>query len=405
MTRHSIFRTKIIAGSAALAIAAVSPAAWASTETSVDINASAYYATNPFLLTSGDTETASFSITAIPRVKIEDEVTRYELAGSFQHVEYLKRYSSTQNVSIEGTGWQRFDPRTELNIAAALSSTLTNSTNFGGLIVGLPGQLPNPTTLPILDDITLNGIRQRSNVARMSADLTHKPSAFDSVSVGVDAGVVRYGKSSISQEYNYAGTSLGYSRTLNDRVSIGATVSLLDTDYRYVRFGDGTVISPQLTLTAKLDARWSLSAAAGVSITKTSLLVGNDTRTALSGSLGVCRQGERDNFCLFGVRAATPTSFGGIQNQTSVSTTYSNRLTARDNLQLSAFYAQVSAPSSVIGRSVKSLSGRASLDHRLTERLAAFVSAGYADTFERGLSRRANATVSVGVSYRLGGRR
>ena len=200
--------------------------------------------------------------------------------------------------------------------------------------------------------------------------------------------------------------SLGYSRILNSRTSVGINVGLSRSDYRRTALGDATTISPQLTFSTKFGAALSLTASLGVSHSNITGPVGKYSQNSASGSLSLCNAGSASKFCFFASRSVQPTSFGGtVRPQTSVGANYSLRLDAKSSIDATANYSrsgQVNQTNIPTNGSFDY--GQASLNYsrRLSQRLHGNLTASFADSYRDPTPRKANMTVGFGLSYAFG---
>ena len=408
------------AASALIAASTLFGAGSAHAETSVwaDTSVNARISNNPYLLTGTNNDSASSTVSLAPGVSFNDGTTTVSVTGQVQHTEFFKRYGSTDSYSVNGSLNQRFNAKTgfranlgyDSSVVGAndLLSSLNNGIPGGGIPGGgIPGGgNPGGGVLPPLPgDITLNGLRQRRTSFNGGLGLDYTASARDRWNIGSSFSISQYPTGSVASEYGYAAASLGYNRTLNGRTSIGFDVSVSQTDYRRTALGDATTVSPQLRFTTKLDGGWSLSVSAGASRSSIREVVGRSNQTSLSGSVNLCQSSQSGAFCLFGSSAVQPTSFGGVRPQTSVGASYNARLDGRSSIGATVNYARSSQSSVGAGRSVDYGNASITYSHRITAKLQGYFTAGYADSFRDTISRRANADLTVGISYTFGERR
>ena len=265
-------RGLFVAGAAVLFTAC--PAA-AQTGSDVSVTASTAYDSNPFLAFGNDTETASFRLELAPSVYRSDGISSLKVSGRVEHVEYMRRYDSTQNLSANVAASHRISERLDATANFSISSSVS-TTDFVGPI-GVGDEVgSDDLPLPIDNDITLLGDRQRRNQAAADATLRYTPSEFDEIRWSSSARANRYGAARL-QDSDYASQRLAYSRRINDGFMIGGLVDASISNFRDTRVGDARTLSPQLSVSALLGARLQASGSFGVAFTRTNLAVGRDT--------------------------------------------------------------------------------------------------------------------------------
>lgn len=397
-------KERLLLGAVAIGQCVLPSAASAETIFSADVSAGVGVATNPYLLTGPNTDSGSASISVSPRVLVKEAASTFELSGTIQHVEYFKRYDSTQNYSADANYDRKLSGQTRMRANFGFDSSVTSAND---IFVDPIGGVIDPTLPPIIGDVTLNGTRQRRNSFRGFGGIYHSISPRSQINLEFNGALLRLPNGGVGlDEFDTYGENLSYSRRVNERLSLGASVGVSRSNYLRTRVGDATVISPQLTLDLQIDARWSLNAAAGASINRINEFLGRSTTTTLSGSFGVCRRGDRSNFCLDLSRSAAPSSLNGLRTQTSIGASYSYRLSERTDLSASANYSRASRPLVNVGSApIEYFNSSLTLSRQLNQRLHGFVSAGYGDSFQQGFQQRANIQGNVGVRYRLGDRR
>lgn len=390
----------IVAGAAALLLA--SPTL-AQTGSDVSVTASTAYDSNPFLAFGGDTEVASFRLELAPSIYRSDGISSLKVSGRVEHVEYMRLYDSAQNLSANVSASHRINERLDVSAVVAISSNVS-TTDFAGPIGGGEELGPGDLPLPVDNDITLLGDRQRRNSAAADASLRYTPSEFDEIRWSSSVRASRYGSARL-QDSDYASQRLAYSRRINSGFTIGGLVDASVSNFKDGRIGDAKTLSPQLSVSAMLGTRLQASGSFGLSFTRTELAAGRDTSTAITGNASLCYKGSLSNFCLTGLRQVLPSAIGGVRKQTSIGTTYSLRLSERETVQLGGNYSTASAPLAGPGGDFESIRGYARYERRLNERTRLFASAGYSDTSDDLGVRRSNVQGAVGITFKFGSTR
>ena len=398
------FRLKVhclfVAGAAAFL--STVPAA-AQTGSEVAVTASTAYDTNPFLAFGGDTETASFRLELAPSVYRSDGISSIRVSGRVEHVEYLRRYDSAQNLSANVAASHRINERLDATANFSISSSVS-TTDFVGPIGTGEDLGPDDLPLPVDNDITLLGDRQRRNQAAADATLRYTPSEFDEIRWSSSARANRYGSARL-QDSDYASQRLAYSRRIDDGFTLGGVVDASVSNFKDSRIGDARTLSPQLSVSAMLGSRLQASGSFGLSFTRTNLAVGRDTSTTFAGNAALCYKGSLSNFCVNGSRQVLPSAIGGVRKQTSLGTTYSLRLSERETVQLGGSYSMASAPLAGVGGDFESIRGYARYERLLNERTRLFASAGYSDTSDDIGARRSNIQGALGITFNFGNTR
>lgn len=382
----------------------IAPApAMAETSFVVDSSLEAGYVTNPFQSPGPSPSSAVITGSVSPELEVRDARGSYRLRGSFRHEEYLKRYRSSQDYGVNFQTERTFDARTQFSGRVGFESSIVGNNNL--FLDGIPDVGADPNLPPILDDVTLNGVRQRQESLSAGLAFVHRPSERDELSLSYSGSMVRFPGVTARDEYDFISQRLGYFRRIDANLSIGGSVAVARTDYQRGTLGDGRIITPQLTARLRLGPRWTLSAGGGASITRTQTFLGRLTQTAVSASVDACYKESRSNFCLNLDRQAMPSSFDGIRTQTLVSANYNYRLSERTDVGARASYSKASQPIGNVGSSLESLSFGLNLSRTISRQLSVYANAGYGDTFEAGRGRRANAQVAAGIRFTFGDRR
>jgi hypothetical protein len=387
----------VVAGAAALLL--VSPAD-AQTGSDVAVTATTAYDSNPFLAFGGDTEVASFRLELAPSVYRSDGISSIKVSGRVEHVEYMRLYDSAQNLSANVSASHRINERVDVAATVSISSSIS-TTDFSGP-VGDGEQLgPDDLPLPIDNDITLLGDRQRRNSAAADASLRYTPSEFDEIRWSSSVRANRYGSARL-EDSDYASQRIAYSRRINRGLLIGGLIDASVSNFKDGRIGDAKTLSPQLSASAMLGSRLQASGSVGLSFTRTELATGRDSSTAITGNASICYKGSLSNFCLNGQRQVLPSAIGGVRKQTSIGTTYSLRLSERETVQFGGNYSTASAPLTGVGGDFESIRSYARYERLLSERTRLFASAGYSDTSDDLGIRRSNFQGAIGITFKFG---
>ncbi len=400
----------------------LSTTAHASPETlfSTDVFLGAGYATSPYLTSGSARGSGTATVEVRPVLDVRTQSSSFRVEGSVRRVEFFREYDPTMSYSLAASGTGQVAQNTSVNGSLGFYSSRSGVNQSLYNIVD-PG---GTTTLPpsVVDDALINGanIRQRNFSANVG--LSHRFTAVDSVNLGASASALRVPRGRGLDEYNYFTQSVEYARRLSDTTQVGLGVIVGESNYLRTRVGDGRTITPQLSITRNLPGDYVLTASGGASFSRFNDQVGRRSSTDLAGSLSLCRQRDLSNLCARIDRAVQPSAIGGPRARTTVGLAWGRTLTQTDTVSVTANYSRsgeafiITNPVPPAGppttpttpsftrstRPVDYVSLGANYDHRFTQRIAGFVSAGYSDTFQKGINRTANYQANVGVRIRLG---
>ena len=371
--------------------------AWINTSTKVDI------ASNPFLSTGSKTSAASASISVSPGLKFFDAAKTISFSADYRHTEYSRRFDSTESYAANANIGQKMSSRLSFNADIGIDSSIVGAND---LLTFRPNPANGGAFPPLPGDIALNGLRQRRQALNGGLGFDFAASARDNIQTQGGFSMVRFPSVSTASDYDNANGSIGYNRVLNSRTSLGLNLSVSRADYLRTFLGDATTFSPQATFSTKFGASWSLSASLGVSHSKISGLVGRSGQTSASGRFNICHTMSQSKFCLDGSRSIQPSSFGSsVRPQTSIGASYNLRLDSKSTIDAVADFSrtgQISQGNIVTGRSVDYAVASLTYSRRISQRLNGLVTIVYADSFRDPIPRKANANLSLGISYAFG---
>lgn len=419
-----MIRTGTALGAIAVALVAMPSVAAAQSEErlSADVSATAGYSNNPFSVTGDDTGAAVLTLDFAPRYQILTERSTITLSGDANLQQYARRYG--RNDSYSGAldyvlrANERVTAHTRLDLSSAVLGSFTGlQPNFGTIGTGTTGEgtipgtttpvVPIPTTTPFvpITDIGLFGLRNRRKLARLSGDLSWTLSLRDSLTVSGYAEATRFGSLPQFGNYEAYSASLGYSRRVSDRLSVGLRGSASSFEYRTAD-NNSRVFPIEATASGRLSERWTVDGALGVTFVESSA-PGSTNRTSLSGNLNLCRQGQLTSTCIQAARQVSPTGLVGTQYVTSAGINWSMRLSELSNISLGGNYSKVGGDNSRLVPGFLPLQnefvqGTVSYDRRLRERLRLVTSAHYGRLLNGNVGRPSDFGGQVGLSYRIG---
>jgi len=255
---------------------------------------------------------------------------------------------------------------------------------------------------PVIDPSSASFQGQRRTTFSGGVNVGHQLSGRDSLSVSASAAVVRGESGSTINDYNSGSVSASYSRQLNERISLGLSMSVGRSDYLGTRIADSTTYSPAFNASFRLPRKWRIEVNGGVTFLKQNTPAGTENKTFASGTVTVCHEPGRLATCLTASRSVAPSSNGTVGVATSAGINASYKTSDRGSVSAALSYATNERTGIFGGFREDYINSSASYSHKLSRRITANVNVGYADSFESVVARKANFSVSVGVRCRIG---
>jgi hypothetical protein len=372
----------------------------AETKISADANLEGGYASNPFLGSGGDTGAATATASIMPKIVFEEATSSLSLTGNAGRTLYSRSgYRANENYGLQGAYLRKLSPLSSFNISAGYSQSTQNA--LQPILSPIQGI---DTGVNILDPSAIETLGQRVKIFNGSAGFTTTLSPRLSLSAQAYGSIVKYPtRGSFAQDYDSFGGGLNLSYALNDRISLGPSVSYSRSVYKNDLFGSSNQISPGITVNMRFPSRLRLTLTGAAAISTIDQAGLSTTRTSLNASANLCRDGNRSSICIDARRSTSPTAFSGLSNVTSVGANYSYRLTPRSRFDLNANYSKThTLDNTAIARDLSFASAGGNFSRQMTPRLSFMVKAFYTKSFEAIIATRDNIYGGVGVSYRLG---
>ncbi len=399
--------TRLLAGSAALASLLVSGTSVAETRVGADVGVNVGVATNPFGSTTNSAASGTLNGSFAPFLTLVSPTGSTTLRGNVSHTEYTRLYDGTTDYTVSLSTAHKISPQASLTGGLSYSSYVNNG--LFPVINPVIGAPINPNDPIFVDPSAGANLRERTEVLSGNVGLSFAVSPRDSIDLSARGTQVSFPNgSALSQGYKSYGGSAYYMRTISANTSIGAGLDFMRNDYDNPAFGSSTQYSPTARLTTRLAPRLSLNVSAGLTFSQTDVLGGSVNSTAFSGSVGLCRDGERARFCVTGSHGISPSTLTGSSKVTSLGASYQYKLTPRSNISANLSYSRSQSLSNIpnIGNLANQDADYGqvgiSYDRQILERLSAVVSAGYSDSFGSLVQRGSNLFGSIGLRYRLG---
>jgi len=391
---------------AAAASVCLSPCvASAQSRASVDVSAGATAASNPYLLDGPNTSAAGVNLTIRPSLTVETGTSSVTFGGDLSLEEFFDKYGLDDSVQLDASGEHRIDEKTTLSTNVGFRSSKSAARRFylsapTGIVDG--AEVPDASLL----DPTLANLIGRSSRLSVNGSLKHllDPRSFLVATAGI--GLTRVNSVS-GRDYRDSNFGLEYTRTLSETTSAVVTVNGGYADYLGQRAGDGLFFTSLVGVDHQFSQAIHFSAQIGASIAAIESPTGTrDTTVAWAGNLNLCNADGRGSVCLTGARATQPTSFGGLTTVSSIGLNYARTLGPRDTASVSATYARTSQARlpflTGLSRRTELASVSGTFRHKLTERIAAFVTPSLALVDDGQSGRRENYQLLLGVSYIFG---
>ncbi len=397
------------AGSALLVTAsamAVMPlAANAETVANVDVSLGALAASNPYLRDGTDTGSAAATLTLRPYISAADDDTTATLDGTLSLENFFDHYGTDESAQVGASIEHRFNERTTFSADASFQSSESAARHYygGADLAGLdPGEFPDSAVV----DPTLGNISGRTSALDVNFSLKQLISTNGVLDLTAGLGLTRV-ESGNGADYRDTDAAVSYSRRLDERSSMLASVSVGYVDYFDRRSGDGLFV----TTLAGVDHRFSESAygslEVGFSYASVETLLGGKAHTTdWAATIKLCDTLARGTLCATGSRAAQPTSLGGVTMVSSVGVSYARDIGTAGNVSFTANYSKSGTSNSspiLLGRrksEVANVSG--SYRHRIAQRLSAFITPSFTSNDDQFAGKEENYQVLAGISYHFG---
>lgn len=395
-----------------------------SVRTGVDVSAEAEATTNPYLDQTDNDWVGAGSVEVRPWLVASTEKSQVELGAFARGRAFTTGFDFEDTFGGSVRASHRASPRTSYFGSANLVSTSARSNfsrfNRGGFGTDPlapvdpaaptpvdPGTGLPPPILPPLDDITIVGLQGRTTTLGISSGLNQQLDPRSSLGVTVDYNQLWVDGSQFSG-YQSASIAANYSRTVSARTSIGLAVNAGQTRYDN-EFPKTTTLGAFVNAQHQLSRGWSLGWSLGVSHSQSPArgIIPEVSQTAIAGNANLCRAQAAQRLCLGVSRSQQPSTLGQVRTSDSVDFTFSDRLSARDRLDLYANYARSSAPNEIATSfdEIEIASVGATLTRALNPRLDGYVFGRASRSYGGFLTDEPSISFGVGIRARFGDRR
>ena len=338
-----------------------------------------------------------------PTISVRDETTTANLGGYAQFRQFLRRYGLEDNYGANAGISSRVSERLTLRGTSFFSYNEGGPNGYGGFARspnGTPGTSPNP-----IYDPTLLGQRTRFTSFGSGVGADMQVDAYSNVSLDLEARALRFQLQSYN-DYNSYSAEMHYSRTINERWSVGLIGVFSKTNYLDFGQGDATTSNVMASVDGKLGARWTVSLSGGAAFTNIEGRAGRPAMhfTSVSGRMRVCWKGEFSSLCVSGDRSPQPAAEGSVRVSDTFMADYTVRLSERENFSLSGSYARTGRGRGSFFSTPPTdfLSAYARYDNQFAKRVGAFATANVSRISTPGVQRGTNVGGAVGLQIRLG---
>jgi hypothetical protein len=376
----------------------------------LDLSAGLGFSTNPN--TGNNSSGSGFGrISAYGTHSWRNERTTASIHGFVENTLYWNNHHGSQSIFTVGANTAfTASPTVSLygnldffgDIAGQLSNRLI-SVPSGPPVTDPNNPLPPPSTAP-----DIFGFRGHQYRLSGQGGASIRSSELSTITLTAGAGHTWYTGNPHADYTTYHG-SVGYSRQISERTSIGPTVYLVYQDFQG---GDATtIINPALSANTRLSDTVTASGAVGVIVVNQDFAGHNDSSVSPSFSASICGHGVLSSICAHVAHDAQSAINDRVLNSTSrgaVTTTadlsYYRQLSASGTLQATLYATHYSSSSSLLNQDLKSTYASAVLgyDRGIGHRLFAGITGGVRKVFQTGPDPSVDFNANIYLRYRIG---
>lgn len=373
--------------------------------TYVDLEGGAGYSSNPNL-SLVDSGGAGFGRISAHAVHTRTSARTATVISAYaQELLYTHHYGSQQSFSLSASHSARATEK--LRVFGDLDASYDKGDQLGTRIIEvpfvpiLPGLNPPILLTPVTDFLSITGRTYRAS-GHVGAQLALGEHDFLDVSTGIDHVVFKSGQ--IDTRYTIIPVSIGYSRQISPRTTLGARVVGQHTEYNGpTRF---TVVTPEATFQTKLSENLTVSGDVGASFASVHDGISTHHSTGLAADVNLCSVTERGQFCARASIDQQAATAAGPARNISVGVDYTRRLDAAQTISFSLSGSRYSSPTSVISGLTFSHATyvRAAADYtrKLGNRWFGGVTVAARKVTESGPDPKADISGSLYIRYRFG---
>lgn len=267
---------------------------------------------------------------------------------------------------------------------------------------------PLPVILPPLDDIAIVGFQGRTTTLGISAGMNQQVDTRSTLSANVDYNRLWVEGDQISG-YDNVSAGVNYSRRLNARTTVGFAVNAGQSRYDNDLFPKTTTLGAYINAQHQLNAFWTLSGAVGVSSSSSPATAFQPEidEVGVAGNVNLCRSRDQSRLCLGLSRSQQPSTLGQVRTSDAIDFNFSERLSARDRVDIFANYSRSNAPSEIATPfdEIEIASVGATFTRALSQRLDGYLFGRASRSYGGYLTDEPSLSFGIGLRARLGDRR
>jgi hypothetical protein len=393
----------------------------------LDLSAEAEATSNPYLDQTSNDWVGAGSLEVRPWLVSETSTERVELEAFARGRAFTSGFDFEDSFGGSVRASHRASPRTSFYGQANVVSTSarSNFTRFNRSGFDLdplaPGDPavptqpidpatggPLPVIVPPLDDLAIVGFQGRTTTLAISAGMNRQVDTRSTLSANVDYNRLWVEGGQISG-YESVSAGVTYSRRLNARTSVGLAVNAGQSRYDDAAFPKATTLGAYVSAEHQLNQYWTLSGAVGVSSSSSpaSGLQPEIDEVSVAGNVNLCRSRDQSRLCVGLSRSQQPSTLGQVRTSDAIDFSYSERLSARDRVDIYANYARSNAPSEVATPfdEIEIASVGATFTRVLSPRLDSYLFGRASRSYGGYLTDEPSISFGIGLRARLGDRR
>lgn len=411
-----------------LVLAATAAEAQETRRVALDVGTTVGFSNNPFSQANGNTASGFVTVDVTPSIELIQEHSTVTATINAQVQQYFTQYPTTDSyrgtVSYNGRPSERLTTFLRADVSSAVLGGFDNLFSFNNGLANLPGSpvgatgtgttdagsstTPPPIgpvttgigpTAGFANDLGLFGTRERRQSVYLTGGLSATLSSRDSLNVSAFGDIARY-RNFIVSNYEGFGATVGYSRRLSAYTQLGVQGSYSRYDYNGPA-GVSNIYSLQATGSTRINARWNVQGALGVTFVESGGIFPTN-RTSLSSNIQLCQRNELGNLCFVASRDAQATGFNGSQYSTTAGVNYDRRISDRSRIGLSALYVTQGGIQQVGNGQTDYVSVSPNYSRQIGERLQLQASLRYRQIFGAVGNLQSDYGGQIGLSYHFG---
>jgi hypothetical protein len=364
-------------------------------ELSLKATASTSYETNPFLLIGDDTASAKLQLSIQPEAKFKSATGDINLTGRVTRTEYEeKRFTDPFSWGLSAGTQQRLSASIDAGVQLRYDNSIPQTASRVDELIPIidPNQV---------DDPSFQGRQIRRKTFAASGGLGIRLDQRNRLDLSASTSSLRLSNALRNGNNDSYGFTAAASNQLNSALTLGASLRYSQFTYSAAN-NKTTVLSPAATATWKLNSRTTLNFTGGASLVTSNTALARRKSTSLYADISLCDRISRTNLCISFGQYTEPSAFDGVRNTTRAGTSLNVRLDQKTRISGDARYVRTKATGFVQRNKFEYVSLGTAIHYELSRPMFVFASARYGDAYDKGVIRKANGAISLGVTYRFG---